>query len=319
MNNQASALIWSAVLAGAAPADALPSDEAAVATVVESVATLADRGEFDALERLYAPEVRVDYTSLAGGEPEVKSATALMTEWANVLPGFDRTRHAISNIKVKLAGSTATATANVVADHWIGSRHWQVSGRYDYALARDGRDWRITAHRLTVKGEKGSRDVFGPAMEAAKARPNAYVARQQARQAVMNFLTGLEDKDMDRVNGVWADDAVQEMPYVPAGFPSRVVGKEALIKQYASWPQNACKARFTDGIRFYPTQDPQIVAVEYHGVSEILKTGRTYDQRYFGMFHIEGGKITLFREYFDPNVFARAFGLNEGESYYERK
>jgi ketosteroid isomerase-like protein len=319
MSNHNASLILSAILAGAAPADARPADEAAVATVVESVATLADRGEFDALERLYAPEVRVDYSSLTGGEPEVKSGTALMTDWAGMLPGFDRTRHAISNVKVALNGSTATATANVVADHWLGSRHWQLSGRYDYVLARDGREWRITAHRLTVTGEKGSREVFGPAAQAAKARPNAYLVRQQARQLVLDFLTGLEDKDMARVNGVWADDAVQEMPYVPAGFPSRVVGKEALIKQYAAWPQNAGKARFTDGIRFYATQDPQVVAVEYRGISEILTTGRTYDQRYFGLFHVEGGKITLFREYFDPNVFARAFGLNEGGSFYERK
>jgi len=55
----------------AGPVFAQTADEAAVRTVVESVAVLADRGEFDALERLYAPEIRVDYTSLAGGEPEV--------------------------------------------------------------------------------------------------------------------------------------------------------------------------------------------------------------------------------------------------------
>jgi hypothetical protein len=67
-------------------------------------------------------------------------------------------------------------------------------GRYDYALARDGRDWRITAHKFTVTGETGSRDVFGPAAAAAKARPNAYIVRQQARQVVMDFLTGLRTR-----------------------------------------------------------------------------------------------------------------------------
>ena len=30
-------------------------------------------------------------------------------------------------------------------------------------------------------------------------------------------------------------------------------------------------------------------------------------------------KITLFREYFDPTVFAYAFGLDEGGSFYEKK
>lgn len=48
-------------------------DEAVIKTVVESVATLADRGNFEALEGLYADEVEVDYTSLTGGEVELKS------------------------------------------------------------------------------------------------------------------------------------------------------------------------------------------------------------------------------------------------------
>jgi ketosteroid isomerase-like protein len=313
------ALAASDALVTAAPLAAQPGDIAAVTTVVESVATLADRGEFDALENLYAPEVRVDYTSLAGGEPEVKSARALMSEWAAVLPGFDRTRHALSNIKVHLNGSTATASASVVADHWLGGQHWQVSGRYDYGLVRDGREWRITAHKLTVTGERGSRGIFGPAMDAAKARPAAYLVRQRARAVVMDFLIGLEDKDMARVNGVWADDAVQEMPYAPANFPKRVEGREALIKQYAAWPADSGKARFTDGIRFHPTQDPEVVIAEFHGVSEIATTGRLYDQRYVGIFHVENGKITLFREHFDPNVFSYAFGLDEGGDFYAKK
>lgn len=294
---------------------AVTPDAAAIATVVESVATYADRRDFDALEGLYAPEVRLDYTSLAGGEPEVVSPQALMTRWASVLPGFDRTRHAISDVAVAVRGDRATATARVIADHWLGADHWQVRGEYAYELARDGGEWRITAHTFTVTGEEGSRVIFTAAGTSAAADPADYLVRQQARGVVMNFLTGLEEKDMARVNGVWAEDAVQEMPFAPANFPSRVVGKEALIAQYAGWPQNAGKARFTDGIRFYPTRDPAIVLVEYHGVSEIVPTGRIYDQRYMGVFHVEGGKITLFREYFDPNVFAYAFALGEGGDF----
>jgi ketosteroid isomerase-like protein len=261
--------------------------------------------------------VRVDYTSLTGGEPEVKSNKALMLQWAGILPGFDRTRHAISNVQVKTAGEFADATADVAASHWIGGLFWKVDGRYDYRLARDGGEWKIVAHRLTVTREQGTRDVFGPAAEAAKARLADYVIRQQARQVVLDFLTGLEQKDMAKVNGVWAEDAVQEMPYVPAGFPTRVVGRDALIRQYAAWPQNSGKARFTDGIVFYPTQDPRIVFVEYRGVTEVVPTRRIYEQRYGGLFHVDNGKITLFREYFDPNVFARAFGLGEGGSFHK--
>jgi ketosteroid isomerase-like protein len=298
-------------------AQAETPDQAAVKTVVESVATFADSGRFDELEALYAEEVRVDYSALTGAPAEVKSGRALITEWAGLLPGFDRTRHALANVSASVSGDTASASADVVASHWIGDGFWQVSGRYDYRLARDGRQWRIAAHSLTVTGEKGSRDVFAGAAAAAKRNPPDYILRTQTRQAVLDFLTGLERKDMAQVNAIWAEDAVQEMQYVPEGFPSRVVGRDALIRQYAAWPKISGRARFTDGIRFYPARDPRIVFVEYHGVTEVVPTKRVYDQRYGGLFHVENGKITLFREYFDPNVFAKAFALGEGGTFFK--
>lgn len=38
-------------------------DELAIKTAVESVAVLADSGNYESLEKLYADEIRVDYTS----------------------------------------------------------------------------------------------------------------------------------------------------------------------------------------------------------------------------------------------------------------
>ena len=65
-------------------------DEVAIHTVVESVANLADRGNFESLQQLYAEEVEVDYTSAFGGEVQLKSLQGLMNQWASTLPGFDR-------------------------------------------------------------------------------------------------------------------------------------------------------------------------------------------------------------------------------------
>lgn len=62
---------------------------------------------------------------------------------------------------------------------------------------------------------------------------------------------------------------------------------------------------------FRDTTDPQTVFVEYKGVVDIIPTCLTYRQTYGGLFHVEDGKITLFREFFDPREFARAFGLNQ--------
>lgn len=308
----AGAIMMTLATATLSPAQATPADEAAVKTIVESVAILADTRNFEALEALYADEVMVDYSSLSGEPAELRSPPALMNEWAATLPGFDRTRHALSDVEASVSGDSATARADVVAGHWIDGAYWEVEGHYDYALIRGDEGWRITEMTFTLEDETGSRDVFGPAMEAAAATPPSYVTRQRTRQAVIDFLEGLEEKNMDRVNGVWAEDAVQDMPYNTEGTPSRVVGRDALIALYSGWPENAENANFTDSLVFYPMRDPQIVFVEYRGRVDIVPTGREYRQTYGGLFHVnEAGKITLFREYYDPRAFQYAFAIGE--------
>jgi len=208
-------------------------DAAAIRTVIES------------LEKLYADEVRVDYTSAFGGEPELKSPHSLMTQWASVLPGFDRTRHALSNIDVKLKGSYAEATADVTAEHYLGGAFWQVGGEYNFTLQKEVDSWKISTHCFKLKAEIGSRDVLQQAREVAALHPVAYLQRQQTQKVVRDFLTALSEKDMEKFASVWSDDAVQEMPYSPEGFPKRVESRANLIKHYASWPANSGVANFT--------------------------------------------------------------------------
>ena len=285
-------------------------DEASIKTIVESVGSLADTGNFESLEELYANEVEMDYTSLTGGNVEVKSPKAIMTQWAAVLPGFDKTRHEVSDIEVSSNGKTATASANVTATHWAGDLFWEVKGTYLYKLKKDI-SWKITAHKFTLKDEKGTRDVFAAAMNNTKANPSDYIKRQQTQQAVRDFLDSLEKKDMEKFASIWAEDAVQDMPFSPKGFPRRVSGKANLIKHYAAWPKNSEKADFTSKLVFYPMKDPEMVFVEFKGDVDIIPTKRKYKQHYGGLFHVEKSKIKLFREYFNPEPFKYAFGLEE--------
>lgn len=286
-------------------------DSAAIAIIVQSVGSLADSENFEALEKLYAPEVEIDYTSLAGGEVELKSPTAIMSQWASVLPGFDQTHHQVSNIQISFNDKSATATADVVADHWLGDLYWQVKGSYVYKLEKEDAIWQIVSHKFIFNSEKGSRDVFGPASENASKNPVAYLVRQKTRKAITAFLTSLESKDMEAFASVWADDAIQDMPYSPEGFPKRVSGKENIKQHYRDWPKNSGKADFTSQLVFYPMQDPEMMFVEFKGDVDIIPTNRKYKQHYGGLFHVENGKIKLFREYFNPAPFSYAFGLNE--------
>lgn len=288
---------------------------AGVASTLESMAVLADRAAFTELETIFTGEVRVDYTALAGGEPELVSQTELMVRWAGVLPGFDRTRHDLSGLQVRVQGETATAQVHLVASHWLEDQIWVLEGGYDVAFQKEGDAWKISGLTLLVHDEVGSRDILGAATERAAAFPAAYILRQQTRDAVRQFLTALETHDMALLNDVWAEDASQEMPYAPDGFPGRVVGREALIAHYSGWPTHAGEARFTHELVFHDMLDPTRVFAEFHGEADILPTARKYDQQYGGLFVVEGGKIVLFREYFNPDPFRYAFGLDEGGAF----
>lgn len=116
---------------------------------------------------------------------------------------------------------------------------------------------------------------------------------------------------MDKFADLWAEDAVQDMPFSPQGFPKRVEGLANLIKHYSAWPEISGQANFTNQLIFHPMQDATMVFAEWRGNVEIIPTKRTYKQRYGGLFHVVDGKIELFREYYDPIVFKDAFGLDE--------
>ncbi|MEM9157896.1 MAG: alpha/beta fold hydrolase [Verrucomicrobiota bacterium] len=139
-------------------------DEARVWTVIDAIGPLADLHEFDALGRLYAERVEYDYTSVFGGEVELKSSAEQMKQWAAFLPGFDLTKHTIWDIEVEVMGDKAVATSKVVGDHWVDDLYWKVEGRYRFELIKIDGEWKISAHQLLLDREGGTRDVFAAAM-----------------------------------------------------------------------------------------------------------------------------------------------------------
>ncbi|MFD9901040.1 nuclear transport factor 2 family protein [Mesorhizobium sp. NPDC059025] len=121
------------------------------------------------------------------------------------------------------------------------------------------------------------------------------------------FLDLLSAKEMTGWSNLWADDAVQEMPYTPVGFPKRVEGKTALIRHYSNLPASTGRMAFVDRVT-HPLVDPNGVLVEYRGEIEMIATGKRYDNRYAGLFRFNAeGKLELFREYFDPTILAEAW------------
>lgn len=159
-----------ALALAAAPVPEDPREAARVRQTVLAIPTNVDLRAFDAIKPLFADNVAVDYTSLWGGEPQILTSDELMAGWKAIVPGFDATWHEISDIKVSVRGTTATATSGVDGRHWLGERVWRPIGRYDFALEKLGGRWRVTRMTLTVTEEQGDRALVDKA-RARAARP----------------------------------------------------------------------------------------------------------------------------------------------------
>jgi hypothetical protein len=133
-------------------------------TIIAMVGAV-DLHDFDAAQRLFAPQVQIDYTSLWGGEPATMKREDLIAAWRGLVPGFDATWHELGDISLRIDGTTAHAQCSVAARHWIGRDVWLPKGRYEFILDKADA-WRITLMRLVMTEEIGARGL----VEKARAR-----------------------------------------------------------------------------------------------------------------------------------------------------
>jgi SnoaL-like domain len=146
-------------------------DRMDIASVIGSLAVHVDAQHWDNLLALFAPQVRVDYTSLFGGDAQSMAREDLIGGWRKLLPGFTRTCHVIGTPAISLSGETARAAASVVAWHFVkepelsGRDVWLVGGCYEMGFARIDGSWRITALTLARAWAEGNLDLPGIAGE----------------------------------------------------------------------------------------------------------------------------------------------------------
>ncbi len=96
-----------------------------------------------------------------------------------------------------------------------------------------------------------------------------------------------------------ADDAVMEFPYAPNGRPKSVAGREAL----RSYLGAVAALLVFDEIgepQVRRTMDPAVTVLEYTGHGRVRATGMPYRQDYISVITIVAGRITHFRDYWNP-------------------
>ena len=129
-----------------------------------------DSGAWEALAEVFSEEIRLDYTSLNGGEPAVLGRKELIGAWSGLLGSFTTTQHLLTNFLVDVEGDTAVATAMFQATHRMPNEHggplWILGGRYRFDLARTGEGWRIGGVEMTATWADGNQHLLARAAEA---------------------------------------------------------------------------------------------------------------------------------------------------------
>jgi ketosteroid isomerase-like protein len=121
------------------------------------------------------------------------------------------------------------------------------------------------------------------------------IDRQGEDQALIARLLDRQSaRDWDAVREILAEDAVFEMPFINERFS----GRDHIIARWRPSLERMNGAYFYD-LSLRPLADAGWYVGEFRNTCVVTTTGLPYDQRYIAMFHVQGGKIVLFQEYFD--------------------
>src|SRR5258708_28377342 len=84
-----------------------------IANVIGALAVHVDARRWSELLAVFAPEVRVDYVSLFGGEAQSMKREELVGGGRKLLPGFTRTCHIIGTPVITLSRAISPTSAGV--------------------------------------------------------------------------------------------------------------------------------------------------------------------------------------------------------------
>lgn len=112
--------------------------------------------------------------------------------------------------------------------------------------------------------------------------------------------------EVDAVLELLTDDFVLELPFRADGGPRRLEGDDARAFIRAM-PKLFRELSMTELVVHGRLPSGQVVA-EYRSEG-VTRSGRAYPNSYVGFFGLRDGRISSWREYFDPNVVAAAFPI----------
>ena len=134
--------------------------------IVETINELfigTDQRDWKKVMDVFAPEVRFDMTSLAGGKPQVLTPRQIVDGWDKGLKPLKAIHHQSGNFIVTVAGNQADAFCYGIATHYLPTRSGRnvrtFVGSYDFHLVRNDGVWWIDGFKYNLKYIDGNKDL----------------------------------------------------------------------------------------------------------------------------------------------------------------
>jgi len=136
---------------------------------------------------------------------------------------------------------------------------------------------------------------------------SAEAKRKEAQEIHHRWLQLLLEKDIHQWMELWDENAVMEFPYAPNGYTRQLQGKSEIYDYMKDFPSKIDLFRFTEP-QVHQTLNPNVMIVEFGCEGRMLSTGKPYNQSYISVIETENGKITRYKDYWNPLVAIEAIG-----------
>ncbi len=141
-------------------------DHAEMVRVADAIDAAVDAKDWALARSFFTDEIRVDFTSLIGGEPATIPADALIDGWATNLTAEKTSFHLRGNHRVTFEG----ADAAILHSHGYAWNHmergalpenggealWEVWGTYEHSFTRTEDGWRVDGMSFFATAERGN-------------------------------------------------------------------------------------------------------------------------------------------------------------------
>jgi hypothetical protein len=122
-----------------------------------------DQRDWDRVKGLFAPSVRFDMTSLAGGAPTTLTPQQIVDAWDKGLKPLKAVHHQAGNTIVTVNGYQADAFCYGIASHYLPTRSGRnmrtFVGSYDFHLIKKDGVWWIDGFKFNLKYIDGNPDL----------------------------------------------------------------------------------------------------------------------------------------------------------------